>query len=158
MEDRAMSERLLRDRHILLVEDDYLIAAAMQLGLEDAGAHVVGPAASVGDALALLDSEPVDGAILDVSLNNEKVYPVAEILTARGIPFIFTTGYSASDLPPAWQHILRHEKPVDAATVARALLGQNSLIDSEADGCGDANRGHEGAGAAIITGVEVLSV
>ena len=122
----TVSESLFRDRHILLVEDEYFIADAMQRSLEDAGAYVVGPAASVKDALALLDSEPVDGAVLDVSLYDGKVYPVAEVLMARGIPFIFTTGYDASDLPPAWRHVPRYEKSVDAATIAHALLGDDS--------------------------------
>ena len=118
-----MSEALLLNRHILLVEDDYLIAYAMQSELQDFGARVVGPAASVKDALVLLDSGPVDGAILDVSLNDEKVFPVAEALTAIGVPFVFTTGYSASDLPAAWRHVPRLEKPVDAASAALALFG-----------------------------------
>ena len=122
-----MSEAFLRGRHILLVEDEYFIACAMQCGLEDAGAWVVGPAAFVGDALALLDTELVDGAVLDVSLDNEKVFPVAEALTARGIPFVFTTGFSASDLPPKWRHVARFEKPVNPPTVARALLGDDAL-------------------------------
>ena len=126
-ECRALSEPSLQGRHILLVEDEYYIACAMQLGLEDAGAQVVGPAAFVGDALALLDSEPVDGAVLDVNLVDEKVFPVAQALTTRGIPFIFATGYAASDLPPAWRHVPRCEKPVDPATVARALLGDDAL-------------------------------
>ena len=121
-----MSEALLRGRHILVVEDEYFIADAMQRGLEDIGAQVVGPAASVADALALLDSTPVNGAILDVKLADETVFPVAEALTARGIPFIFATGYNASDLPPAWQHVARYEKSVDAATIARALLGADA--------------------------------
>ena len=121
-----MSERVLLGRHILLVEDEYLLACAMQVGLEDAGAAVVGPAAYVADALALLESEPVDGAVLDVSLNDETVFPVAEALTVCGIPFMFATGYSAADLPLEWRHIPRCEKPVDAATVARALLGDDA--------------------------------
>ena len=120
-----MSETPLQGRHILLVEDEYFIAYAMQCDLEDVGASVVGPAACVGDALALLDSEPVDGAILDVSLDKEKVFSVAEALTVRGIPFIFATGYNASDLPPAWRHVPRYEKPVDAVTAARALFGDD---------------------------------
>lgn len=121
-----MNEPLLQGRRILLVEDEYFIACAMQCGLEDVGASVVGPAAFVEDALALLDSEPVDGAVLDVSLNDGKVYPVAEVLMARGIPFVFTTGYSASDLPPAWRHVPRYEKPLDVATIAHALLGDDA--------------------------------
>ena len=112
---------MLLNRHILLVEDEYLIAWALQDELQGSGAHVIGPAASVEDALALLASEPVDGAILDVSLDREKVFPVAEALSERGIPFVFATGYS--DLPPEWQHVPRFEKPVEVARVALALFG-----------------------------------
>ncbi len=121
-----MSESLLRDRHILLVEDEYFIADAMQRSLEDVGAHVVGPVASVKDALALLRSEPVSAAILDVNLDDEGVFPVAEALVARGIPFVFATGYSASDLPPQWRHVPRFEKPVNAATLISALFGDDA--------------------------------
>ena len=116
-----MSEALLLNRHILLVEDEYLIAWALQDELQHSGAHVIGPAASVEDALALLANEPVDGAILDVSLGREKVFSVAEALAARGIPFVFATGYS--DLPPEWHHVPRFEKPVEVARVALALFG-----------------------------------
>lgn len=116
-----MSETLLFNRHILLVEDEYLIACALQDELQGSGAHVIGPAASVEDALALLANEPVDGAILDVSLGREKVFSVAEALAARGIPFVFATGYS--DLPQKWHHVPRFEKPVEAARVALALFG-----------------------------------
>lgn len=116
-----MSEALLINRHILLVEDEYLIAWALQDDLKNCGAHVVGPAGSVDDALELLLQERIDGAILDVSLGHEKVYPVASALTARNIPFVFATGYS--DLPSAWQHIPRFEKPVNAAATASALFG-----------------------------------
>ena len=116
-----MSKALLLNRHILLVEDEYLIAWALQDGLQRSGAHVIGPAACVEDALALLENEPVDGAILDVSLGREKVFSVAEALAARGIPFVFATGYS--DLPLKWHHIPRFEKPVEAARAALALFG-----------------------------------
>ena len=116
-----MSEALLLNRNILLVEDEYLIAWALQDGLQRSGAHVIGPAASVEDALALLANEPVNGAILDVSLGRENVFPVAEALAARGIPFVFATGYS--ELPPEWHHVPRFEKPVEAARAALALFG-----------------------------------
>lgn len=112
------------DRRVLLVEDEYLIAEATARALEDVGVRVIGPTASVEDALALLDGEPVDGAILDVNLVGEKVFPVADTLLARGIPFLFATGYGASDLPPRWRDVPRFEKPVDARALARALLGE----------------------------------
>lgn len=113
-----MIEALLQNRYILVVEDDYLIAFGIQQELQDLGWRVVGPAASV----VLLNSGPVDGAILDLSLNGEKVFPVAEALTAIGVPFVFTTGYSASDLPTVWRHVPRFEKPVDAAKAVLALF------------------------------------
>ena len=117
-----MSEALLDGRRILLVEDDYFIADAMSDALEDAGATVLGPVSSVEEALALLDRErEVDSAILDINLNGEMVFPVADMLTARGIPFLFATGYDEAAVPPAWRHVIRCEKPVNAAAVARAL-------------------------------------
>jgi CheY-like chemotaxis protein len=121
-----VSETHLRNRRVLLVEDEYFIADAMRQGLEDAGAIVVGPAASVRDALALLDSETVDGAILDVKLDDEGVFPVADVLRAREIPFLFATGYNTFDLPPDWRHVARLEKPVDVALAARQLFGHKA--------------------------------
>ena len=67
------------------------------------------------------EGEPVDAAILDLNLGGEKAYPIAEALEARGVPFLFTTGYDAADMPPAWRHVPRLEKPVDVAVVVRAL-------------------------------------
>ena len=121
-----MSETHLRNRRVLLVEDEYFIADAMRRGLEEAGAIVIGPAASVRDALALLDSETVDGAILDVKLDDEGVFPVADVLQARGIPFLLATGYNTFDLPPEWRHVARFEKPVDVAVAARQLFGNGA--------------------------------
>ena len=112
---------LLQDRSILVVENEYLIAYTIQCELQNLGARVIGPVSSVKDALALLDSEPVDGATLDVNLNDEKVFPVAEALTALSVPFVFMTGYSAANIPTAWQHIPRFEKPVHASGAALAL-------------------------------------
>jgi len=116
-----MNESLFQGRRILLAEDEYLIAEAMRRNLEKAGAIVVGPVASVVAALALVESEQIDGALLDVSLRDQKIFPVAEALAARGIPFLFTTGYGEMDLPTKWRSSPRCEKPVDLATAAQAL-------------------------------------
>ena len=122
-----MSEASLQDRRILVVEDEYFIADAMQRELEEVGALVIGPAASVAEAMALLHSGPLDAAILDVNLDGDDIFPLAQMLADRGIPFLFATGYSASDLPSAWRHVPRYEKPVDAVQVARALLGNDAI-------------------------------
>src|SRR5947209_14372115 len=82
----------LRGRRFLVVEDEYVIAADLTASLEALGAEVAGPAPSVAAALTLLESEGdrLDGAVLDVNLGKERVYPVADVLRGRGIPFVFT--------------------------------------------------------------------
>lgn len=118
-----MKRPSLQGCRILVVEDEYLIADAMQLGLEDEGAVVLGPAPSVRKALRLLEGAPdLDGAVLDMNLGDERVFPVADALQARGIPFLFTTGYDAAAVPLAWRHVQRLEKPIQMAAVTRALL------------------------------------
>jgi CRP-like cAMP-binding protein/ActR/RegA family two-component response regulator len=113
-----MTKAMLQDRRILVVEDEYVIAENMQRGLEKAGAIVLGPVPSVKQALELLGKEPnVDGAVLDINLAGEKVFPVADALTARKIRFLFATGYSASDVPLEYQHVTRFGKPVDAGAI-----------------------------------------
>ena len=87
----------LTTRRILVVEDEFLIAAALCDMLQDAAAIVVGPASTVADAIQLLRAQPVDAAILDMNLNGQWSDPIAEDLRARRIPFVFTTGYGANE-------------------------------------------------------------
>lgn len=87
-------------RRILLVEDSAFVADAVTAFLASRGIEVLGPAGRVPAALALLDSEPPDAAVLDVDLNGTPSWPVAEALAARGIPFVLATGYSADGVVP----------------------------------------------------------
>jgi ActR/RegA family two-component response regulator len=114
----------LRGRRLLVVEDEYLIAAALERALEDRGAEVVGPAGSVEGALRLVEAEGdrLDGAVLDINLRDERVYPVADVLAARGVPFVFLTGYDAQVIPDTYAGVPRSEKPVSTALLARTLL------------------------------------
>lgn len=108
---------------ILVVEDEYFIANDMVEVLEGHGAEVVGPSASVTEALYLIkNSGPIDGAIVDISLHGELAFPVAQELTTCHVPFVFATGNDAEVIPECYQHILRCEKPVDFAKVASALF------------------------------------
>ena len=77
--------------NVLVVEDQAIIALDLQAALEDAGAHVIGPAATVGKALDLLPAS-VHAAILDANLPDGDVTPVAEELIERGVPFLINTG------------------------------------------------------------------
>jgi two-component SAPR family response regulator len=117
-----MTAYTLRDCRILVVEDEYLLADEIQIELSDAGAIVLGPVARLEDAMELIDREhDIDAAILDVSLGGEMVYPAADLLARRKVPFVFTTGYDASAIPPRFEHVVRCQKPVDMVKVIFAL-------------------------------------
>ena len=84
----------LAGRRILLVEDELLLALDVQMALEGEGAEVIGPIDDLEEGLALLDREPIlDAAILDVDLHGEDVFPLAERLRGRNVPFLFHTGH-----------------------------------------------------------------
>ncbi|GLH78227.1 response regulator [Bradyrhizobium sp. SSBR45G] len=108
-----MPERPLRDRHILIIEDEYMLADELRCELGEAGATVLGPVGTVADALVLIEREGlIEGAVLDVNLRGEMAFPVADLLIERGVPFVFTTGYDESIIPGRFSNILRCEKPI----------------------------------------------
>ncbi|KQO85499.1 response regulator [Methylorubrum extorquens] len=107
---------------VLLVEDDYLIANAMDAEFETLGAEVIGPAASVKTALELIAAHELDAAVLDINLHEVMRYPVAEALLARGVPFVFATSYYKAALPERYAHVPHCEKPVEPSQLARALF------------------------------------
>lgn len=92
--------KALNGRWVLVVEDDYFIANDLLRQFKESGAEVLGPVASVEHALALIAATPqIDGAVLDVNLRDVMVYPVADALRDRGVPFVFATGYEKNDDP-----------------------------------------------------------
>jgi DNA-binding response OmpR family regulator len=96
---------------ILVVEDEALIAMDLQALLEEAGYRVLGPANSSAAALALLDSDEPDVALLDVNLGRSDVFGVANVLAERKTEVIFLTGHTAQKLPPAHRHLPLVAKP-----------------------------------------------
>lgn len=118
----------LADRRILVVEDDYMIAQDILRELEKAGATVVGPAPSVGQALRLIDaSTTIDAAVLDVNLGDERSFPIAETLQARGVPFLFATGYNSGDIPAEWRHATIVMKPLRITSVEQLLASRDPI-------------------------------
>lgn len=114
----------LAGRHVLIVEDEYLIAQEMVCLFSAAGAEVVGPVATVQGALELVEkAERLDGAVIDINLRGEMAYPVADALVKRGVPVVFATGYDVNALPARYDGLPACEKPVDVRRVARALFG-----------------------------------
>jgi len=86
---------------VLLVEDDLLIAMDVEALLKDLGCTVVGPLTSVKAALEVIPTQPIDAALLDINLNNELVFPVADTLARLEVPFVFVTSCSRASIP--WQ-------------------------------------------------------
>lgn len=89
---------LLSGRRILVVEDEMLVLLNVEDLLADLGCKSVSAAATVDQALALIDAQAFDAAMIDVNLGGGKSYAVADALTARGVPFVFSTGYSGQSL------------------------------------------------------------
>ncbi len=98
-------------RCILIVEDEPLIAMMLEDFILSLGHDVRGPCESVAEALAALDGQPFDLAILDVNLKGESVWPVASALKARGIPFVLASGGHVEPPPSEFANIAMIEKP-----------------------------------------------
>lgn len=117
-----MPERSLRGCRILVVEDEWFLADELRNELQDADATVVGPVATIDRAIALIRADPrIDGAVLDVNLNGTLAYAAADLLIERHVPFVFTTGYDASVIPPRFDHVKRCDKPVSLARITSAI-------------------------------------
>ena len=107
---------------VLVVEDEALIALDIEIMLQSLGCVVVGPAATVAEALRVLVAEDApDAAILDVNLGHEQVFPVADRLVECQVPFVFLTGYSPDILPSRHRARPVESKPCRAEALARLL-------------------------------------
>ncbi len=111
-------------RRVLVVEDDYYVAHSLAAALEAHGIEVLGPVASVQAASDLIaQAERIDGAVLDINLKGEFVYPLADVLREQGVPFVFTTGYDASSVARQARDAVCFEKPVTTTQLIDALFG-----------------------------------
>lgn len=118
-----MAEPGLQGCRILVVEDEYLLADDISRALADAGAEVLGPVASARDAEAIIAAEGrIDAAVLDINLRDGAVFPAADTLAERDIPFAFATGYEEWSLPDRFQGRPLVEKPFKASQITALLL------------------------------------
>ena len=117
-----MSTAKLSSRRVLVMEDDGLLAMHITDTLDELGHVVIGPFRSVENAMAVIEKETIDVALLDVNLGNgETSYPVAESLRGRGVPFAFLTGYGENGLIKAFQGCPVISKPINEAHLVRTL-------------------------------------
>ena len=119
-----------RPLKVLVVEDESLVALDIENMLEEMGCKVVASVPRLVRALDLASRLDFDLAVLDINLAGEVVYPLAFRLAARGIPFVFSTGYSTSTLPPELSDRPILKKPVMLASLKRAVAMARTGIRS----------------------------
>ncbi|MCC6889454.1 MAG: response regulator [Hyphomicrobiales bacterium] len=113
----------LRSKRVLIVEDEFFVAMQIEQALQSFGCRTVGPFTTLELALQASQREQFEAAVLDINLNRTMVYPLADELAMRGIPFVFLSGYAAHDLPDAYKAIPRVQKPFNPEHI-RAVLEQ----------------------------------
>ncbi|MDM7955145.1 response regulator [Blastomonas sp.] len=124
-----MTDLSLNGRRILVVEDEYLVADELHMELERIGATVIGPVASLADAIAIIAATPhIDGAVLDGNLKGEMVFPAADQLLDRGIPIVFVSGYDALAIPERFRQAPRCDKPVGVRRIIETLKRALELV------------------------------
>ena len=121
--DSVSSNGDLNGLRILVVEDEAAISLLLEDMLLDFGCEVIGPAARLSAALDAVAREQVDLAILDVNVAGEPIYPVAEALAQRSIPFVFSTGYGSAGIRDAFR-----DRPVLQKPFAQHDLKQKLLV------------------------------
>jgi CheY-like chemotaxis protein len=108
-------------RRVLIVEDEMLVAMMVEDALTDLGLEVAGTAGTIEEALTAARAEGFDCAILDVHLHGKDVYPVADALAAKGVPFAFATGYGQGSLPERYRNRPTLPKPFTSQDLERIL-------------------------------------
>ena len=121
----------LSGRSVFLVEDEVMIRMMVADMLEELGYKVAAEAGDITEALRLADATQFDIAILDVNVNGKVISPVADLIKAKGCPFIFATGYGSSGLPEQYRDRPALQKPFQldalAKTIEAALRGGHSV-------------------------------
>jgi len=118
---------VLEGRRILLAEDEVLVGMMVHDMLVDFGFQVVGPIADVSGAVTVAKTAELDGAVLDVNLGGELIYPAAAALMARGVPFVFVTGYDGDSIDESYAHIPLLRKPIEPHLLQRLLAAKPAM-------------------------------
>src|SRR5476651_2125315 len=124
---KSASPRSLAGKQLLMVEDEFLVGMMAKRLLESMGAAVLGPYARLADGIAAAKTERFDGALLDLNLAGESAEPLADLLAARGVPFVFLTGYQRDSIDRRYANVPVLQKPIEAESLERVLV---SLLDA----------------------------
>jgi CheY-like chemotaxis protein len=120
MGDRIADHRIA-GRSIFIVEDESIVAMLIEDFLEDLGCKIAGVASRLEEAVEKVSTLSFDAAIVDVNLNGDHTYPLAELLREKGHPFVFSTGYGTATLPKALNGVPLISKPFDLHDLEKAL-------------------------------------
>jgi CheY-like chemotaxis protein len=117
-----MTDSPFSGRLVLVIEDEMMVAMLLEDMLADLGCTVLGPAAWVDQALTIIAATgALDAAVLDVNLNGQKSYPVADALLARGVPFLFATGYHRNSVMNGYRSFPQLQKPFKRSELSQTL-------------------------------------
>jgi two-component SAPR family response regulator len=114
----------------LVVEDEFLLALSLEDDLLSAGCSILGPFSSLSSATEALRTKQFDVAVLDVNLNGEMVFPLADEMAGRAIPFVLLTGYLSTDLPERFRKVPQVSKPYAQASLIEAVSQAMSKIET----------------------------
>ena len=124
-------DKLLSSRRVLIVEDEILILMMIEDMLTDLGCESIAVASKVDQAIALVEGQVFDAAMLDINLNGIPSYPIADALTARGVPYFFSTGNGVKDMKEGYrdQDVLKKPFTFDQLSnmFSRSLLRTSSV-------------------------------
>ena len=115
------TDNTLQGKRVFIIEDEARVAMMLEVLLEDMGCKVAGMAARLDDAMTKARTLDFDVALLDINLDGESSFPVAEVIAARGLGFVFATGYGAARLPEALRNRPVLQKPYRLHDLERAL-------------------------------------
>ncbi len=118
-----MVSEALAGKRVLVVEDEMLVSMLVEDMLSDFGCSVVGPAPDLDEAMSLASTADIDAALLDVNLAGKPIFPVADALKARGVPFAFASGYGAAGVEGDHAGAPVLQKPFRQSDLERALTG-----------------------------------
>lgn len=118
----------LPDKRVMIVDDEPMIATLLESALTDEACIIIGPFDSVAAATQAARHETLDFAVLDVNVADGKIYPIAELLEARGIPFLLLSGYGDDDVPHGRDHWPRAAKPFSIGPLIERIAATLGLV------------------------------
>ena len=126
--DSSTDDRRLAGLRVLIIEDSPVVGPFTADLLSELGCNILGPAPTMATARELVETGGYDAALMDIHIRGERVFPLCELLDAKGVPFILTSGYADWQMPEKWESRPRLQKPYKLDDVEQAL---NSVLSPE---------------------------